>query len=359
MSSSTDLLQAKQTLSARFLRAGLRGNAVRRRATRSVREAMAYAGQNVHAVGLGPKIVNGLPTEDMCVRLYVIQKIAPSLLPPRDRLPETIDGIPTDVIESPPAFISARGRRRAGANERGRAAEAASCTNSRKMKQRPLIGGISSAHFDVTAGTIGYFCRSVLHGDNPSKVYVLSNNHILADLNQAEEGDDLYQPGTADGGTFNERVARLHRFVPLILGGIIPNRVDAAIGELLSGIQHRPEVCGIGSITGTTRATLDMKVTKHGRTTGLTEGMVFDISYDSLIEMDRNTGVAALFQDQIRVQRTPPFSEFALEGDSGSLVINKSTLEAVGLLFAYSDGGEYGVSNHIADVLTDLQVELL
>jgi hypothetical protein len=41
------------------------------------------------------------------------------------------------------------------------------------------------------------------------------------------------------------------------------------------------------------------------------------------------------------------------------LVFGKSESEAVGLYFAGPPGGNYGVSNQIADVLSELQVELL
>src|SRR3954452_9878830 len=97
---NSDLLSAKQTLSSRYLRIGVRRGTVGLARTFRVEAAVAAAGQNVHAVGIGRKIVDGEPTGDMVVRLYVVQKLAPSLIPPRDRLPESIDGIATDVIES-------------------------------------------------------------------------------------------------------------------------------------------------------------------------------------------------------------------------------------------------------------------
>jgi hypothetical protein len=103
-----------------------------------------------------------------------------------------------------------------------------------------------------------------------------------------------------------------------------------------------------------------MRVRKHGRTTGLTEGFVFDPSIDSLVGMDHsNPSVVALFENQIRVNVLPPFAAFGLGGDSGSLVFNQSTREAVGLYNAGPPGGEYGLANQIADVLAELQIELL
>lgn len=342
MAVSDELLQAKQALSHRLLRAGLRGRAVGATYTLGVRDAVGGAGGNVHAVGVGRKIVGGEATATEAVRIYVAQKLAPSLLPPRDRLPEEIDGIPTDVIESPPAFLMA---------------EMGDCSAERKNRQRPVVGGISAAHRDVTAGTISCFCRSTREGDDPSNVYVLSNNHVFANVNGAREGDDLYQPGPADGGVDEDHFAELRRFVPIEVGGDAPNRVDAAIGELLPEVEYRAEVCGIGGIEGVGRAVEGMEVRKHGRATGLTEGVVTDESLDALIGMDHNDPeVVALFESQIRIERTPPHAEFGLGGDSGSLVFEGNS--AVGLHFAEPSGGDYGLANHISDALSELEIEL-
>lgn len=109
---SPDLIQAKQVLSARLLTAGLRGGTLWRSPMLTVAAAVASAGRNVHAVGIGAKITNGQETSTSCIRIYVTQKIALSLLPQRDQLPEKIDGVPTDVIEAPPAIAALpRGRK--------------------------------------------------------------------------------------------------------------------------------------------------------------------------------------------------------------------------------------------------------
>lgn len=103
-----------------------------------------------------------------------------------------------------------------------------------------------------------------------------------------------------------------------------------------------------------------MEVRKHGRTTGFTEGTVTDESYNALVGMDHNDpDVVALFENQIRLERVPHHPAFGLGGDSGSLVFDKNSAEAVGLYFAGPPGGSYGVANHIADVLSELQIELL
>ncbi len=357
MAIPADVLLAKQALSTRLLRAGLQGNVIASSFNFRVSDAVSNAGRNVHAVGVGRKIVEGQPTEITAVRVYVTQKIAVSLLPSRDRLPETIDGIPVDVIESPPAFILTKKRSQPRAKV---SANALACTDNRKNRQRPVIAGISTALYTVTAGTISCFCRSNREGDNPAEVFVLSNNHVFANVNQAGIGDDLYQPGPADGGTQSDHFAELHRFAQIILGGQVPNRVDAAIGKLLPGIEYQPEICQIGKLRGVGQATEGMTVCKHGRTTGYTEGIVTDESVNALVGMNHsNSSVVALFENQIRIERTPSYPAIGLGGDSGSLVVSKNGTKAVGLYFAGPQGGEYGLANHIAEVIDKLQIVLL
>jgi hypothetical protein len=333
----------------------------------TVAAAVASAGQNVHAVGIGLKVTDGKVTSSQSIRIYVTQKIALSLLPQRDQLPQKVDGIPTDVIEAPPALAAQpRVRRRIAKapspSQSAVAAAAASptCTDQRQDRQRPVIAGISTAHHDVTAGTLGYFCRSTRHGDDPSQVCVLSNNHIYSNLNRAVVGDPLYQPGPIDGGVVADHFADFFRTVILQLDGTTPNRVDAALGNLLPNIPFDPQVCTIGKISGTTRGTENMGVRKHGRTTGYAEGTVSDELIDAIVGMDPNDpSKVGLFQNQMRIVPAPPFKAIGLGGDSGSLVVDKGSSQAVGLYFANPSSGEYGYANHIADVLTDLEIQLL
>lgn len=355
-----DLRAAKSILSGQLLQLGLGGNVIAARATVSVAAAVQRAGRNVHAVGIGRKLSEGKADGALCVRIYVVQKLPKSLLAARDMIPARLDGVDTDIVETPPPFILGRApaRRRAARPAAARVA-AAPCTAERRMRQRPVVGGISAGHRDITAGTIGCYCRSTAVGDDPSLVMALSNNHVFANVNAALAGDPLYQPGPLDGGTFTDHFAVLHRFVPIKLGGQQKNRVDAAIGSLLPAIAHDRSICSIGTIAGTMAATEDLQVLKHGRTTGLTEGKVDDIAYSGLVGMDHdNPNVVALFEDQIRIVSTS-LAPVGLGGDSGSLVVGKNESKAVGLYFAGPTNGEYGIANHISDVLQELQVELL
>jgi hypothetical protein len=358
-----DMRAAKQALSGRYLQRFLEAPEMAVFATRSVAAAMTQASHNVHAVGIGLKVVEGKPTSALSILMYVTNKLPESMLAPIDRLPETIDGVPVDVIESPPAMIvagRARKRKPAGRSPRPpKAAATQACSTRRRERQRPVMGGISAAHHTVTAGTISCFCRSTRSADGAA-VFALSNNHVFADVNKAKIGSDLYQPGPMDGGTPNDRLATLERFVRIVLGPDGSNKVDGAIGRLLDGVKFDPAICSIGNIKGTEAAKPGMRVHKHGRTTGLTAGIVAAIDYDAVIGMDHSdSSVLAKFSDQMRIEAGPGNPPFGLGGDSGSLVLSTPGDRAVGLYFAGPQSGSYGIANQIADVLKDLEITLL
>lgn len=169
------------------------------------------------------------------------------------------------------------------------------------------------AHRDVTAGTIGYFCRSTRPGDSPDDVFILSNNHVLANVNRGVQGDEILQPGPADGGTNVDVIANLQRFVTIRLGGSLPNRVDAAIAKVAPNVEHNLSICSIGRVSGTDRGVEDMRVRKHGRTTGLTDGIITAEAVDSLVGMDHSDpSVVALFKNQLHIDRAGTSSVFGL-----------------------------------------------
>jgi hypothetical protein len=307
----------------------------------------------VHGVGIGRKWVAGRPTEEACVRLHVLRKVPAREVPRALAVPAAVDGVPTDVVVSPLARASVRERRVP-------APLAAPCTRERRGVRRPLVAGISVAHVAVTAGTIAAFVRSTRSGDDPSAVHLLSNHHVLAGGPRPRAGDDVRQPGPYDGGTDAHHVADLHRFVPVRTGGRARNRVDAAIARLRDGVGFRPEICSIGRVRGVAPASEGLFVRKHGRTTGLTEGVVTDVAYDAIVAMDEEEGeVEARFTDQVRVASQGD-GPIGLGGDSGSLLVTRETgARAVGLYFAGPEDGSYGVANPIDAVLAALEVEVL
>ncbi|WP_432483393.1 hypothetical protein [Kineococcus esterisolvens] len=201
-----------------------------------------------------------------------------------------------------------------------------------RRRVRPLHPGLSLAHRDVTAGTLGAFV-TVTGSDG---VYALSNNHVLADSDQAALDDPVLQPGPADGGRERDRVGSLARAVPLDAGG--GNAVDAALTLLDDGEGHDPTY-PVGRLRGWADADDEVQVEKVGRTTGRTRGRISAIELDD-VAVEYPVGVV-VFDGQVEV--TGAAGAFSAGGDSGSLVYRPDTREAVGLLFAGSErGGENG-----------------
>ncbi len=96
-----------------------------------------------------------------------------------------------------------------------------------------------------------------------------------------------------------------------------------------------------------------MQVEKTGRTSGYTTGVIRDVQATVKVAYDLGT---LTFANQIVVVNASG-SPFSAAGDSGSLIVERSKKQAVGLLFAGT--ASHTLANHIADVLTALGVSLV
>lgn len=211
-------------------------------------------------------------------------------------------------------------------------------------RHRPVVCGVSVGHSNVdAAGTLG--CLVEKEGNH----YSLSNNHVLANSNEATPGDVVIQPGSIDGGTSSEdNIATLEPYSEIDFSGDA-NDIDAAIVQVGDTNQTLVslEIIDIGTPSTTScPASLGQTVRKSGRTTGHTVGLVEDISADFWVSYGNE---AALFEDQIVVIGIDA-DPFSAPGDSGSLIVDKQMLEPGGLLFAGNDSG-LTIANHINLVL--------
>lgn len=220
-------------------------------------------------------------------------------------------------------------------------------------RARPLRPGVSIAHRDVTAGTLGAF----VHVDGV--LHALSNYHVLVGSPSASVGDPVLQPGPADGGTDpRDRVGTLAGFVPLRRGAVATVDAATALLEDSSVDLDYPEV---GPITTTAEALGDEQVLKVGRTTGLTRGRITAIELDDVVVGYGDELGELRFDDQIEVESTGT-GPFSRGGDSGSVVYRADGV-ALGLLFAGSEtGGDNGTGltyiNPINTVLRELGATL-
>jgi len=221
-------------------------------------------------------------------------------------------------------------------------------------RTRPLRPGLSVAHPTVSAGTLGGFVRT------PAGLAILSNNHVLAASNAAAVGDAVRQPGPADGGRPDDRVATLAGFRHLVAGS--SNLVDAAIATLDRGVDADPGDLPGGRLLGSVAAGLDLDpdeaVEKVGRTTGHTHGRISAVEVDG-VAVQYDTAVYR-FDDQIEIEGRA--GAFSAGGDSGSVIWRSRDRAPVGLLFAGSQtGGPAGTgvtfANPLSTVLSTLGVE--
>ena len=313
-----------------------------------------HARENVVATGVGYKVSGGERTDELSIVCSVTRKLSAAELSAEEMVPVRIDDIPTDVVQS--------GRIRA--------------LQSHTARYRPAPGGVSIGHRDITAGTLG--CLVTKNGER----LILSNNHVLANSNDAQVGDPILQPGPIDGGRFPaDHIADLADFVPIkfnqpeppsdcstaraviaVLNGICraissrtryqivrvqseENLVDAAVARPLDAADVVDEILEIGSITDVAQAGLGTSVQKSGRTTEFTTGQILQI--DVTTDVDYGAGRIARFTDQLLAG---PMSQ---GGDSGSAVLDDED-RLVGLLFAGSDNTT--VINRIEHVFSALGI---
>jgi S1-C subfamily serine protease len=310
--------------------------------------------KNVILVYTGKKVVGGVETERVSIRVGVTQKVPLAQLAKRDVVPKRIKGMETDVFQTEEIKALVVG-----------------LEVDRKSRIRPAPGGCSYGHPQITAGTLGMVVKK------DGNQYILSNNHVLANSNEANLGDQTWQPGKYDGGTQADSIAHLAAFVPIqfvdestcpianaivkgfnALAGFLKrktrllnpvsslvNKVDCAISRPLLDEDISQEILEIGKPVGFGEAKLGDKVKKSGRTTGVTEGDV--IATDGAVNVSYGEKVA-VFEDQIV---TSAMSE---GGDSGSAVINEKN-EVAGLLFAGSSS--LTIINKIANVIEALGLD--
>lgn len=338
---------------------------------------------NVVGLADGIKWTDGNPTGEPSYVVLVNQKVSKNELNKNDLIPKQLQGIPTDVltvgdlyagttvIEAPKSrTIKSNGSKSYPSwiedfvdnvvERPGFSTEFAPQLLTQKV--RPARGGYSVGHPRVTAGTLGTVVFDLMNGQGVGpRYYILSNNHVLADCNNASINDPILQPGVADGGTLsNSQIAKLSRFIPINFRGG-DNLVDAALAE---GNFHELDrsIYWIGYLGGwcpKARVRVGTLVEKTGRTTNFTTGRITGIN--ATVNVNYSNGRIARFCDQIV---TTPMSA---GGDSGSIVCTRpgsgynqpltaNLPLALGLLFAGSSAAT--VCNQMENVVRLLRIEL-
>lgn len=272
---------------------------------------------NVVGVGVGHELVGGKSTGRVAIRVYVRKKLPKDQLAPGAILPDTLEGLPVDVIE-----------------------DEFRIHQDRLSANTFLVGGISIGNLIVGgSGTLGV---SVFDNRTGQELF-LSNWHVLCFSFTCQSGEPIAQPGAFDGGTDADVVAQLFK-------AVLNENVDCGVALPLGERPLFKEVLEVGFVESSNVAILGATAHKSGRSSGLTSGTISDISAD--VDVDGYPDGVHSFRDQIVLEGTGPIS---IPGDSGSVWLNEAN-EVIGLNFAGSS--TRAIANNIDAVLAALDINL-
>ncbi len=276
---------------------------------------------NIHATGVGIRRQGGQWIRDeFVIKVYVFHKGDNIPTEHLGLLAGSFQGVGIDVEELP--ILSA-------------------LAPPNQKRVRPVVGGLEiqprGADF---VGTLGCFVKGSSNRDDT--IYALSNNHVMADTNRLPVGTEIVQPhSNADRDVF----AMLSDFVPIILPtpqDPVPghNRIDAAIAAVTdTSLVSTGKILGIGNYNPVLKSPVPgMEVTKSGRTTGVTTGIVSAIGVNNvqINYGEEQSPIVAVFDGTVQIagDGSAPFS---MPGDSGSAIVEQSSGHPVALLFAGDD----------------------
>jgi hypothetical protein len=290
---------------------------------------------NVHATGVGIRAgVDAPGDQDFVIKVYVFERRDVEAAAAEPLLSRERQGVGVDVEELPiqTAFAKSARRKRHTVSSRTKAGSPA----QHQQRIRPVPGGVEIGPLGGNfVGTLGCFVRRGPGDRGP--LFVLSNNHVLADVNRFPIGTRHTQPFSARAA---DVIATLSDFEPIRFpapGSQPRNVIDAAIaavtdqqlaalGKILNIANYSPRL--LAPVPG-------MRVTKAGRTTGVTTGTIqairvrgVQVNYGT-----RQSPIIATFDNAITVAGTAG-AAFSNPGDSGSVILEQVSGRPVALLFA-------------------------
>jgi hypothetical protein len=327
--------------------------------------AFARPLSNVHATGVGIRNRSGKYVRgEHVIKVFVFDKVEGDV----PGIPSSYGnsgGIPVDVEQLPIQVIrDGKGRQkehtRAGVKERTKKVEPAGAQAvsaggpalfsapqaipGQRERIRPIVGGVSISPLNANfVGTLG--CFLLRNNVDTEEVFVLSNNHVLADVDRLPRGTLVVQPGDV--------FATLHTAFPIQFPtGItqpVFNRFDAAIANVTNGqIIQRGQMFGMIEVdqpnpnnspvydpSRVVSPEPDMRVMKMGRTTGFTRGIITSTNVQG-VQVNYGTQQfprVAVYRGVITIVGDDG-NPFSLPGDSGSVILEETTGHPVGLLFA-------------------------
>ncbi|MBD2298602.1 hypothetical protein [Nostoc sp. FACHB-190] len=247
---------------------------------------------------------------------------------------------------------------------------------ARPYFQRPLSIGLSISRRDAAndrgTGTLGCFVKK----RHKEEIFILSCNHVLANINNANIGDSIIQPAVEDEGKpETDCIAELYEFIPLIKYDdnqhqLNYNLVDAAIAKV-NNINEIENLCPFyhnnlfQNFYRLRNESSNPLFAKIGRSTNLTIGKMnaFEMDNIEVIYRDHHNhdilnmkfnNLIAIEGFTIQGYQNNPFSK---TGDSGSIIIDQEGNPCALLVAGTGNGITY--ANPIETVVQELNIEFL
>ncbi|MFK7922450.1 MAG: hypothetical protein AB8H47_10865 [Bacteroidia bacterium] len=283
-------------------------------------------------IGIGYAEKSGVKTQEMSLILDVLEKKAAAKLAGEEIIPSFI----SLADESDGSAIIVRlDVQIAGHPELELDCE--KCNEDLKERKRPVQGGYSVGNVNITAGTLGgWFFDKV-----GKRIVLLSNDHVLVNGTERK----IVQPGTYDGGKLpGDLIGELVRSAgPELDAAIASVDKDSYVKAGIACI--KPTAFTIGE------PKVSMKITKVGRTTGRTCGIIKKVDYSSSILTGNNHDIYV----------DGDGADFSQGGDSGSLYLRYDDNSVIVGLHKAGDTGipDNGIGTNINPIMANLQLDVL
>jgi hypothetical protein len=278
----------------------------------------------VHAVGVGDKLKGGERTAETSIRVYVTRKRPLEEIPPEERVPAEIEGMKTDVVERPIPVVEQVAGIPATTPDREDAHERRPVRGGTQLKPAPTAG----------AGTLGCICT--VTGD-ASKVIAVTAHHVVYTPSDTPNHEEVGQPNgdSSSSDSCDDIIGK-------VLDAQHDEDVDVALIQLNGHTTYLAEIEGVGVVAGIgPHPAKNDPVRKRGRTTGLTGGIVDDISTDGDVNNHDGT-LNRHYKRAIQVKAnpdpaTPGATDFTRGGDSGAAYLNAAG-QVIGIHFSGAPG---------------------
>lgn len=284
--------------------------------------------RGVTGVAVGPKEVAGERSVHIAILVFVKKK---GSFDEGERVPPSIEGIVTDVIE---------------AEFRHHNASLPDCTRYPKVR-----GGASIEPFRAAGGP-GTLGMEVVTADGAQAL--LSAYHVMCgdpSWNRPASDRRIIQPWKWCGGWSGDVIGRIvdgaYGQIPIQWGYDL--YVDCAICDT-SGREATPGIVQVGNPTGVKVPDYLELVMKYGAATGNTWGVVTSLNWSGPLE-------GTDFFYQYLITPVKGLSAFSLGGDSGSVVVNADR-KVIGLVIGGDDYGRNSIVTPFSMIQRALGVNL-